>query len=343
MVQIKQRPNFKPAECNHHNTIFRNGFKVCTNCGNIIDKHFISGRYLRGDTRDIQKHGTPPRATALGDTQSTFREGTTFRKKDIYNTHNSSLFFRLKRIDKYRYKDQETYLRIFKRLHKVCLRLGIPRHITEAAAYRFRKLKNGEYDIINNSTAIVYCLWDTIRFYRFNTNLKDLINAFKEEGTHIRGRLLIRDGALYSEYLKSEGIVKSKPKHASDYIPTLIANLLAHRDRIQERLTYKNVGISPENYIFTLERFAFYIIDIINIPLKYSGINPFQTASTVLYVAGKMVGKIKGYSSTVLTQSLIAEITNVATYSVRGIYGKLLKPILDVILLKLKEGGYDTE
>jgi transcription initiation factor TFIIIB Brf1 subunit/transcription initiation factor TFIIB len=122
------------------------------------------------------------------------------------------------------------------------------------------------------------------------------------------------------EMLKKSPGIELKRRKSEDYIPRLVSKIVRHPEvalRIKRRLW------SPSEYQTYLMKTAHLLLESITAEQR-GGRHPYIFAASVIYGADLLIAK-QSKRRSVLTQKLLAKITNVAEYSVRDHYCTLLK------------------
>lgn len=342
MVTTRQRAVFtkESCKCNHPETVFRNGYKVCKDCGLVLEKsHFTETSYIPREESAHTRTGHYKQATALN-TSDVCLKGTEIKGKDLITLKsNKQRFQRLKKIQQQ--DKRHPYLqRLLIKLRRITRRLNLPYLILNEAKHRFKKLYlYDRVEIRNNVVCLAFCLWDAIRFHKYNITLDQLFDAFQKDGSRINGKLLVNCGALYSEVLKKFTIRKSEPKHARDYIPQIMAKLYENKELVKIRLKKKHLGdlYTPNQFLLDIEKIAYKVIKLLDTRLTYMGLNPYSTAAVIIYTTSRIIGYLRDHSVCVFTQSILTEITSIGSYTIRDTYIRLVKPLEDKIIERLKQ------
>lgn len=322
-----------------HNPIITNGRIVCRDCGLELGIEYRNSLCI-GDswipeykgTHTIQYVGTPQtnryipiQGTDIKVFQSDCKDG----KNRPLDSNTIQIFNRLKKINKFN-NDNHTELRTLMILNTVGNYLNVPIYILDDASFRYRKLLASKIHIINNASCIVFCLWDSIRHFKYSISLREVLPAFEKFGHKISKRLLIRDGCIYGEILYQNGIEKTVPKTPRDYISRHIGKLMSNLDIIEKRLAYKRLDKRPEVYVSELQITTIQILNKLEPYLNYRGLHPFDCSLACIYFANLLMAI--NDKRKILTQRILSDICGGIEYNLRDIYTKEFKPFY----LKLK-------
>ncbi|HEC39920.1 hypothetical protein LCGC14_0224680 [marine sediment metagenome] len=315
--------------CDHMREIIISGKIVCQQCGLEIGEHYVNsmvttGKYTQKSRFSRQYVGSPY--------QQSYYDGLGtiihIDKESLKGVKNLSKFRRLKRMNVlFLSKEHLKVNNTLKILHKVGFLLDLPYYILNDCAIRYKKINSTEIHIINRVSCLCFCLWDSIRHFKYKTTLKEILKIFRKTGHRVNGKSIIRDGCIYRETLYKKGMRKTSPKNMRDYIARQIAALSNNIDYIKNRLKTKKLSMKPEKYISKLESLCYCICDKTE---KYFGkrsLNPFDTSAACVYFAGLLLSK-QYKVKTIMIQNKLAKITNVSAYCIRDIFKVHFKQFL---------------
>jgi len=320
-------------DCSHKSRIITNGGIICQDCGLELDRDYVHSFCVDGNPKSEK---APRNSRYVGSQEKTrFIEIVgSFMPINFNRGKEIQRFTRLSKRNeyaqgKYNYNNRASLMI----LNRVGSYLQLPKYIIDDTALRFRKLDKSEIDIINRVSCLCFCLWETIRYFKYRTCLKEVLEAFNNTGHRISKRLIIREGSLYREILAKNGFKKTKPKSIKDYINRQIGVLRNNNQYIKSRLQLKNFLINSEVYITKIEVLCYRILELMKEYLSYRGINPFNASASCVYFASRLISK-KYNKKTIIIQSKLAELTNVSMYEFRIIFINIFKPLLSKIKLR---------
>lgn len=321
------------SDCSHRSRIITNGSMVCKDCGLELEKVYKNSYCVDGNPKS-DKVTRNSRYSGSFESNSFIDLVGSFIPVNFNKIKNVNKFKRLSKQNKYfqgKYNyDNRASLII---LNRVGGYLQPPGYIIEGTALRFRKISNSEIDIINRVSCLCFCLWDTIRQFKYKTCLKEVLEAFNNTGHKISKRLIIRDGSLYREILAKKGIAKTVSKSIGDYISRHIGILRSNIELIKKRLMLKSFNINSEVYLTEIEILCYKIIEKIRKYLSYKSINPYNASASCIYFASRLISE-KYQKKTIITQNDLAELTKVPVYEMRMIFINIFKPLLSKIKLR---------
>jgi len=309
-------------DCSHDSKVNVSGKIVCQNCGLELEEQYVNDIFI-GASPYSQRIGLSPRyvgefnanryvskvGSKIGIDLNTKSKNVNIDKFKRLNTRNTHFQGKLV------FKEFTTYTI----LNKIGKLLDIPEYILNDSAFRFKKIDNSDIEIINRISCLCFCIWDSIRHFKHYINLKELLKAFKESGHRVGGRLIIRDGAIYSEILAGNNIEKTSPKSVKDYIGRHIGALQNNKKYIKNRLWAKKFDIDPMLYILEIEKMSYKVLKELQIPLSMKGVNPFDMSASLVYFASLLISKSHN-KKIILTQKKLEEFTTVPQYSIRAGY-----------------------
>lgn len=311
--------------CLHKNIVIISGMSICKDCGLELEKEFVRADFIGINTikLHLNQSSRSRQYVSMGESlRYTNSMGTTIRNPYMdycgnkLSAKTSQQFLRLRRMEVYRTNNNRME-RMLPILDKMRRYLDIPYYIVDSTALRYRKLIGSNVRIPNNVVCIGFCLWDSIRHYKYTIHFKEMVKAFSVFGHRVPTRSLLREGANYRETLFKLGLEKTLPKTPRDYISRHINALRCNLKLIQERLIYKkNYNIDPEIYVNNLEIKAHEILNKLDTYIMAHSLNPYVTAVSSIYFAGQILDFITK-SKTVLTFSLLGKLCGISEYTIR--------------------------
>ncbi len=218
-------------------------------------------------------------------------------------------------------KFNETEARILSILNRVSCYLQLNKHVVEDAAYFYKKILKSEIKVKNNVCVLALCIF---MCSRSETNkdpigINDISEVFNQLGHHITPRLILRSRVHYGKYFNLD----LAPINPNRFIPKLIESLLENREFIEK---FKKESCNAiEEYRLELMKMIEYIIS--KLPSRlYIGRNPIILASALIYAADRLIARKYG-NRVILTQKMVSDSANVAEYSLRDHFVKIIKPI----------------
>lgn len=320
------------SEVCSHNVFIDNdrGEMVCENCGIVLDKVYRNSSYLyyeSSDTSSISKQ-----YLSQGDDLHFVGGNLGTRIISLRDASNKSLdpnalkkFKRLKKENDYFKKKSDCKReRIFTVLNQICDVLALPLNIRRSAAYLYRKIDPDI--IINHVSCIGFCLWVAIRTEKNLTTLREVLSSFKERGSRVNKRSLIRDSCIYVQHLYEKGVKKSEPKTPFDYMPRLIGILSNNYQFLEKRLKNKNINIykNARAYLIELEKLTYMCLDKLAFQLRLYAPHPFNYGAALIYFTDRLLA-LENNHKPVLTQEIFAKLTKVKAYTLRDLYVKRFK------------------
>lgn len=223
-------------------------------------------------------------------------------------------------------KDHETDYRILKILSNVSQYMKLTSIVKNRAAYFYQKIKKNAAIIRNHVSLIAFCIFYSSREFSQNApiGIRELCTIFQELGHRINPRLIIRDSIEYQSIIKE----KNNPHKSEDYIIRLV-NAITNYPPIVNRMKKKSSTWNIDEYKDKLLKKSLDILRLM-VPRIRGSRNPFILAGAVVYCADKILAK-KHNSKSILTQKVASDAMEIAEYSIRDHYVKILKPF---VLLK---------
>lgn len=255
-------------------------------------------------------------------------KGSTLPSKEQYK------FRKLKRKYNLRIKigNHETDYRSLMSLNRVSGYLGISDGVKKRAAYLYKIVTSAENSkkinkISNHIVLVALCLMVSIRESASNApiRLSEIVNIFKDLGHRVSGKSIVK----LAQMLPSELGISLKIRKSEDYLQRITSSIIENLD-VCERL--KQLEINKKKYENKLIQLSREILCETNLRAR-GGRNPYIFAVSVVYCADRIIGKI-GAHRQILTQKALADICNVAEYSIRDHHRTVLK---EKLIEKIKE------
>ncbi len=322
--------NFCP-ECGGN--IICNGFeRVCEKCGLVINSIFqISSYQFEENKKDGSSYkqyvALGNRTDFVGGLGSYIDYEKSKKLKDLKGNYLSPsgqrLFNRLKKNFRFsKIKNHETEYRIFKILKRVAINLNLTLNVRASAALFYKKIIKKDDDVINNITLIAFCIFMACKNFKAPISINEIAAEFKNLGHRVNPRLILRDGLKYKKHLDKT----IRPPISEIYCSKLVNQVINHKS-LKQRLILKKSPFPLLEYQVELRKICKKILD--HLPLmERGGRNPYILMGAVIYLADKLLAKKYNYKS-VLTQSIVAESTDIPEYSIRDHYVNLLKPLFN--------------
>ncbi len=308
------------------------GQYVCSNCGLVIDLEIVPNDYHIGKndnqnskyTQSVSLGERPNIIDGLGSYIGHYNEkyfsDSKGRKISPILQHS---FSKLKRIYNMqsRYRKKETRYRALRILNQVSKILMVSTQVRDRAAYLYKKLIMQEsFRITNNILLTASCLHIIAKEYGENApiTLEEIVETYKKLGFRVSAKAIVR--TIIS--IKDKININFKVRHSEEYIPRIISALV-RSEIVQSRL--HNYKLFNKKYEFLLNKISLEILSNISIPER-GGRNPFIFAAASVYAADRLISTKIG-SKSVLTQHIMAEILNIAEYSIRDHFSIIKKKL----------------
>ena len=316
--------------CDHNQEVIISGKIVCRQCGLEIGEHYANTTFTTNypnteNERFSGQYVGNPYQERLFDGL-----GTTIylNKNELKKVKNLSKYRRLKKMNVLSNSNKTQKINnTLKILNNVGSLLDLPYHILNDCAIRFKKIDKTGIHIINRVSCLCFCLWDSIRYYKYKTCLKEVLRIFKITGHRVNKKSIIRDGCIYREALYQKGVKKTNPKTIRDYIARHIAALINSHDYLKKRLKLKKLSMIPQIYISELESICYNICDKLELYFSMRGLNPYDISAACMYFAGILLSK-KYEVKTIIIQNKLSQITGVSTYCIRDLFNVHFKQFL---------------
>ncbi len=255
-------------------------------------------------------------------------KGTTLSSKGQYK------FRKLKRRYNLRIKigNHETDYRSLMSLNRVAAFLDISDGVKKRAAYLYKVVTSAESinkieKISNHIVLVALCLMVSIRESASNApiRLSEIISIFKDLGHRVSGKAIVK----LAQLLPAELGVSLRIRKSEDYLQRIVSSIVEEKD-IHPRLS--NIGLEKLAYEQKLLQLSREILAETSLKIR-GGRNPYIFAVSVVYCADRIIGKVGGHRQ-ILTQKSLANICDVAEYSIRDHHRTVLK---DKFKEKVKE------
>jgi transcription initiation factor TFIIIB Brf1 subunit/transcription initiation factor TFIIB len=149
---------------------------------------------------------------------------------------------------------------------------------------------------------------------------------FKDLGHRVSGKSIVK----LAQTLPSELGISLRIRKSEDYLQRIVSSII-ERNEVKTRL--KELELSEIEYENKLLQFAREILSETNLKTR-GGRNPYIFAVSVVYCADRIIGKIRNHRQ-VLTQKTLANICEVAEYSIRDHHRTVLKDKINQKISKL--------
>lgn len=310
------------------NLIETNGEYVCTTCGVVNRQIFISDDAL--SQLSWNQEIAPGKRVHIVDGLGSYigyHNGKYFQdgKGSNLTSKKQYKFRKLKRRYNLRIKinNKETDYRSLMSLNRVSSYLKISNVIKKRAAYLYKIVTAAERaeqieKISNHIVLVALCLLVAIRESASNApiRLKEVISTFKEMGHRVSGKAIIK----LAQILPTELGVSLRIRKSEDYIQRIVSSVIENKE-IKMRLEKANYPINK--YDRDLIHLTNELLNEINRRMR-GGRNPYIFAVSVVYCADRILGKTRNHRQ-ILTQKKLADICDVAEYSIRDHHRTVLK------------------
>jgi len=314
-------------------TISSCGETVCIDCGIILEKTRTFGIEFRESKeypsipksiRDHSEIGSRPSFVGGLGSYIGFRKNFFFRdmKGKPLPPKKQHLFAHLKAVynSQNRIRGQETVYRCLCSLQRVVEILRLPKSISRRAAYLFRKAIARQKRIRGTTSLILmgYCLLLATREFdrSMPSRAEDIARAFQNLGHRVTTKALMRVGSEYRDL----SVLGRKPVQAEEYLGRIMNKVIADK-RVLGKL--RQHTIEPLQYQQKMIAICGRLLERIN-GAERGGRNPYIFAASTIYAVERSLAK-KEKRRSLLTQKIVAEITDVAEYSIRDHFCSVLK------------------
>jgi len=301
---------------------------VCIECGAVNESAFISENSSNQISWDHEM--SPGKRVHIVDglgsyigyhNDGFFQDG----KGSNLTSKNQYKFRKLKRRYNLRIKigNHETDYRSLMSLNRVSAYLSVSDSVKKRAAYLYKVVTNAEKSnkiekISNHIVLVALCLMVSIRESASNApiRLSEIINIFRDLGHRVSGKSLVK----LAQDLPVELGVSLKIRKSEDYLQRIISSIIEDNEIL---LRLSNVDLTKDEYEHKLIQLSRDILSETNLKIR-GGRNPFIFAVSVVYCADRIIGKL-GNHRQILTQKTLADICDVAEYSIRDHHRTVLK------------------
>ncbi|NHJ46868.1 MAG: hypothetical protein FK733_03680 [Asgard group archaeon] len=256
-------------------------------------------------------------------------KGATLSSKDQYK------YRKLKRKYNLRIKigNHETDYRSLMSLNRVTSFLGLSDNVRKRAAYLYKVVttaeNSGKTDKISNHIVLVaLCLMVAVRESASNApiRLSEIVGMFKDLGHRVSGKSIVK----MAQTLPTELGISLRIRKSEDYLQRIVSSILENSD---VKIRLKELNFTAIEYENKLLQFSREILSETNLKTR-GGRNPYIFAVSVIYCADRIIGKIRNHRQ-VLTQKTLANICEVAEYSIRDHHRTVLKEKINQKIAKL--------
>jgi len=306
------------------NIVLNKGVYVCENCGLEVAKHYkhyVDSSYLitiEGSSGcDARQYvGLGSRSDVVGGLGSCIGRGkggyeTDYNKVPI-SKETATRMRHLDRIYNFRarIREKESEYRVLKSLNRTVALLQVSQETKKRAAYIYRKGVKilDKNEITTHPVCMTGALFISVREYDEPITLQEIARTFEELGHRVPVKSVLK----VVENLKRLPGVKLKTRRSEAYIPRLVSKIVRHPE-VVERL--KKRRLSASGYQEQLKHHALALLERISREER-GGRHPFVFAVSSVYAADLLLEEILGRKH-LLTQKMLARITEVAQYSIR--------------------------
>ncbi len=338
MIEKKNKNNIdqsgsldKCPECGG-NAISSGFEKTCKECGLVINEFFGETSYLFNDKnidprfyKQYVALGNRPNFIGGLGTFIGYENSKYLRDKSgkLLPPEEQKLYRRLKKNYSHliRIKNHETEYRIMSILQTISSDLKLNKNTSNKAAYYYKKIVKIEGKVINNISLLAFCISQAAKRDRHNAPIpiKEISEAFQKHKHRVHARLILRDGLLYKRHLPNN----CAPHMSEDFITRLV-NMVVNNEDLEKRLNKKEITWTRGDLENLLSQKCREILKKLTLKNR-GGRNPFILAGAIIYLADKLLAKDHDQKP-ILTQKIIAKSTEIAEYSIRDHYLKVLKP-----------------
>lgn len=326
----------KCPECNGH-IIIQAHEMICESCGLIIEDTEFYFSYQFNETKNSDLNSadqyisigkTVDNVCALGSHIDHFNSKIFYDyKHNLIQSSQQKLYKKLKTFYslQLKIKDHETDYRILKILNKIVQYFALSNNVKLRAAYFYQKIKNRANSIRNHVSLIGFCIFYASREYSQNApiSIREICKAFEYMGHRINPKLIIRDSIEYQKYIN----IKNIPHKSEDFINRFV-NSIVNSNSIIKRMKNKESKWTIDEFRIRLTQKSNQILNFMNSKIRGAR-NPFILAAAIVYCADKMLARENGTKS-ILTQKTASDAMQVAEYSIRDHYVKILKPFFSL-------------
>ena len=327
--QVTKKPIEVCEECGG-GIIVADGEQVCSRCGLVYERTIVHPRYILnedGNSDGFRLYVAPGERLHMVDGLGSYIDyPSSSYFKDASGAplppHMQRYYLNLKRLsDKStKYYKREADFRAFCSLNRVVQLLKLPKNVRDHAAYLYRKVaRSGVSEKQLSSVVLVaYCLFLAVREFETGklVTMKDITQAFRRVGHRVTIQSIIHAGLEYRASLN----VRLTFRKSENYLPTILDKVVASQQ--VNRNLLRN-GEDLQHYRQRLFETSQNLLKKID-GITRGGRNPYIFAVSVVYAADKIIAR-QNRRPQLLTQKLLAQLTNVAEYSIREHFSTLLK------------------
>lgn len=316
------------AECGHSLTETQSDY-VCPNCGLIAGPRVVDSSYHAGVTNikgfNTQSAEEGERNSLVNRTGSFIDYYGRSRLTDIQGKNidleNTSQFKRLKRInDVYtQSQDKARLYSLLKLLNSVSGVLELPESIKEEAA-KIIRTNYSKVPHLKTGDLVAASIYLITRMNRYNLRLRDLMHAFLKEDLDVQGKNI-----LYAvTKIRMVAGYHIRSTSSEEYLEKVIQALINDEEFISK--LEKN-HISNFEYGILLRKTSREIFEKLSKSLR-GGRDPYILATATVAGADLVIASKFGNRRGFATQRLIARVSDVAEYTMREHFIKIIKKVL---------------
>jgi transcription initiation factor TFIIIB Brf1 subunit/transcription initiation factor TFIIB len=323
-------------ECKHENQFSDEvrGDLVCKDCGEVVSRLYTQSIY-KINPEDDSKIGR--QFVALGDRLNIvdglgsymgFQFSNYFHDKNgvPLSAKKQSLFRRLKyRYDlRARIAKHETAFRTLTELNRILNMLQLGQDMKSRIAYLYQKIvkKIDRTEINNNHLNLVgVCIYLASKENKYNCHLtlKEIAASFQSFNHRVTMKSIIATALKLKVHCPTE-FESHRPLKAEDYLGKVVTQVVGEIT-VKERLALlKRDSFQYEQLLMQYSQAV-----LTRLPIAYRGArNPHILAVATIYAADNQIAKLWS-EKPILTQTILADITNTAPYSIRDHWRYMFK------------------
>ncbi|MFX0050717.1 MAG: cyclin family protein [Candidatus Hodarchaeota archaeon] len=219
-------------------------------------------------------------------------------------------------------------------LTRVCNTLEITESAKADALFLFQKVHSYLYNELKLSNIIMGALYLSIRSRRENIELARLVDAARNQGYSVPGKKIIKSASLIRQYAR----IRVSHVKSEEYLD----NILCRVQRDIEILRKLDKKIREKNEYFHFLKLGAKKL-LLNFPMNdRGGRNPFILAASIIIAADILLARHIIYPHCyfrpsrrgILTQKKIANLLNIAEFTLREHYLLLAKPLMESVLVR---------
>ena len=310
---------------------------VCAECGLIIDDLQLMDSYQYNEIKNTDLSAgdqfvsigkTIDNVCTLGSHIGYYSSNSFFDHRHIIlSSKQQKKFRKLKKQYSLpiKIKNHETDYRILRILNRITMYLKLSDNVKNRSAYFYQSIKKKATHIRNHVSLIAFCIYFASREFSQNApiSIKEICKVFTIMGHRINPKLIIRDSINY-KFLIMKNKKSNQPHKSEDYINRFV-NSIVNSTEICDRMVKKGISWTKEEYKRKLETTCNTTLKLLKLNVRRAR-NPFILAGAVVYCADKLIAK-ENKTKTILTQKSASNAMEIAEYSIRDHYVKVLKPI----------------